>query len=54
MTTEIHKWVESEPSLKKSKTQNAEKYFDDVPKKKDESQQIDEVYGQKQGVHTGG
>ena len=35
MTTEIQKWGDSEPSLpKKSKKENAEKYFDDVPKKK--------------------
>ena len=34
MTTEIQKWGGSEPSPKKSKKENAEKYFDDVPKKK--------------------
>ena len=34
-TTEIQKWGESKPSLmKKSKIENVEKYFDDVPKKK--------------------
>ena len=33
-TTEIEKWGKREPSLKKSKKENAEKYFDDVPKKK--------------------
>ena len=33
-TTEIQKWGESEPLPKKSKTGNAEKYFDDVPRKK--------------------
>ena len=34
-TTEIQKWGECEPSLlKKSKKENAEKYFDDMPKKK--------------------
>ena len=33
-TTEIQKWGESEPPMKKSKNENAEKYFDDVPKKK--------------------
>ena len=32
--TEIEKWKEIEPSRKKKKTQNVEKYFDDVPKKK--------------------
>ena len=34
MTTKIWKWGESEPSPKKSKKENVEKYFDDVPKKK--------------------
>ena len=34
MTTEIQKWGESEPSPKKSKKENVEKYFDDMPKKK--------------------
>ena len=34
MTAEIQKWGESEPSLKKSKKENAEKYFDHVPRKK--------------------
>ena len=33
-TAEIQKWGESEPPPKKSKTGNAEKYFDDVPRKK--------------------
>ena len=33
-STEIPKWGESKPNLKKSKKENAEKYFDDVPKKK--------------------
>ena len=33
-STEIQKWGESEPSPKKSKKENAEKYFNDVPKKK--------------------
>ena len=32
--TEIEKWGDIEASRKKNKTQNAEKYFDDVPKKK--------------------
>ena len=32
-TTEIQRWGESEPSLKKSKKENVEKYFDDVPQK---------------------
>ena len=33
-TTESQRWGESEPSPKKSKKENVEKYFDDVPKKK--------------------
>ena len=33
-TTEIQRWDESEPSPKKSKKENVEKYFDDVPQKK--------------------
>ena len=33
-TTESQRWGESEPSLKKSKKENVEKYFDDVPKKR--------------------
>ena len=33
-TAEIQKWGESEPSPKKSKKENAEKYFDHVPRKK--------------------
>ena len=33
-TPKIGKWGESEPPLKKSKKENAEKYFDDVPRKK--------------------
>ena len=33
-TAEIQKWGESEPPMKKSKNKNAEKYFDDVPRKK--------------------
>ena len=33
-TAEIQKWGESEAPPKKSKTENAEKYFDDVPRKK--------------------
>ena len=33
-TTEIQRWGESEPSPKKSKKENVEKYFDDVPQKK--------------------
>ena len=33
-TTETQKLGESEPSPKKSKKENAEKYFDDVPKKR--------------------
>ena len=33
-TTESQRWGESEPSQKKSKKDNVEKYFDDVPKKK--------------------
>ena len=33
-TTEIQRWDESEPSPKKSKKENVEKYFDDVPKKR--------------------
>ena len=31
---EIQKWGESEPPMKMSKKENAEKYFDDVPRKK--------------------
>ena len=34
ITYKIQKWGESELSPKKRKTQNVEKYFDDVPKKK--------------------
>ena len=33
-TTESQRWGESEPSPKKSKKENVEKYFADVPKKK--------------------
>ena len=33
-TAEIQKWGESDPPPKKSKTENVEKYFDDVPRKK--------------------
>ena len=33
-TAEIQKWGESEPPPKKSKNENAEKFFDDVPRKK--------------------
>ena len=33
-TTEIQRWGESKPSPKKSKKENVEKYFDDVPQKK--------------------
>ena len=33
-TTEIQKWGESKPSPKKSKKENVEKYFNDVPKKR--------------------
>ena len=33
-TTEIQKWGKSETSPKKSKKENVEKYFDDMPQKK--------------------
>ena len=36
-TTESQRWGESKPSLKKSKKENVEKYFNDVPKKKTKS-----------------
>ena len=35
--TEIQQWGDSEPPLKKIKTPNAEKYFEDSPRKKNKS-----------------